>query len=109
MAEMCAAEGLFTAVGALVARASPGHPKRLLTLTFASAAVITATLSLDATVVLLTPVMAAAAAALGTSRPPGGHGCARVRDSAAPAFSGANPTNPLGPSPPPRSLAWVAS
>ncbi|HEY4569326.1 MAG TPA: SLC13 family permease, partial [Kribbella sp.] len=95
MAEMCAAEGLFAAVGSLVARASRGHPKRLLTLTFASAAVITATLSLDATVVLLTPVMAAAAAAVGTSRRPAVHACARLANSASLLFPVSNLTNLL--------------
>ena len=95
MAEMCAAEGLFAAVGSLVARASRGHPKRLLTLTFAAAAVITATLSLDATVVLLTPVMASAAMAVGTSRRPVVHACARLANSASLLFPVSNLTNLL--------------
>jgi arsenical pump membrane protein len=95
MAEMCAAEGLFAAVGSLVARASRGHPKRLLTLAFAYAAVITATLSLDATVVLLTPVMAAAAASVGMSRRPAVHACARLANSASLLFPVSNLTNLL--------------
>ena len=34
VAELCAAEGVFAAVGGLVARASRGDPRRMLTLTF---------------------------------------------------------------------------
>jgi arsenical pump membrane protein len=95
VAEMCAAEGLFAAVGSVVARASRGHPQRLLALTFAAAAVTTATLSLDATVVLLTPVVASAAAAVGTSRRPVVHACARLANSASLLFPVSNLTNLL--------------
>lgn len=95
VAEMCAAEGLFAAVGSVAARASRGHPQRLLALTFAAAAVTTATLSLDATVVLLTPVVASAAAAVGTSRRPVVHACARLANSASLLFPVSNLTNLL--------------
>jgi arsenical pump membrane protein len=95
VAEMCAAEGLFTAVGSMVGRAGRGRPTRLLALTFAAAAVTTATLSLDATVVLLTPVVAAAAAATGTSRRPVVHACARLANSASLLFPVSNLTNLL--------------
>ena len=57
VAELCAVEGVFSAVGALVARAGRGSPRRMLALTFVAAALTTAALSLDATVVLLTPVV----------------------------------------------------
>jgi arsenical pump membrane protein len=56
LAKMCDDEGLFEAAGAAMARASVGS-RRLLRQVFAIAAVITAALSLDATVVLLTPVV----------------------------------------------------
>jgi hypothetical protein len=57
LARLCADEGLFTAAGAAVAWVCGDHPDRLLAGVFAVAAVTTAVLSLDATVVLLTPVV----------------------------------------------------
>jgi arsenical pump membrane protein len=56
LAQMCDEEGLFEAAGAAMARARVGG-RRLLRQVFVIAAVITAALSLDATVVLLTPVV----------------------------------------------------
>jgi arsenical pump membrane protein len=56
LAKMCDDEGLFEAAGAAMARAGGGS-RRLLRQVFVIAAVVTATLSLDATVVLLTPVV----------------------------------------------------
>jgi Na+/H+ antiporter NhaD/arsenite permease-like protein len=68
LAHLCEADGLFRACGAWMARASAGNPRRLLTQVFAIAAVTTAVLSLDATVVLLTPVVFATAARLEAAR-----------------------------------------
>ena len=62
LAQFCDDEGLFRACGAWMARTSAGRPRRLLAQVFAVAAVTTAVLSLDATVVLLTPVVVATAA-----------------------------------------------
>jgi arsenical pump membrane protein len=56
LAKMCDDEGLFEAAGAAMARARFGS-RRLLRQVFVIAATITAVLSLDATVVLLTPVV----------------------------------------------------
>jgi arsenical pump membrane protein len=56
LAKMCDDEGLFEAAGAAMARASSGSAS-LLRQVFAIASIITAVLSLDATVVLLTPVV----------------------------------------------------
>ncbi|HTZ15038.1 MAG TPA: SLC13 family permease [Mycobacterium sp.] len=56
LAKMCDDEGLFEAAGAAMARARFGS-QRLLRQVFVIAATITAVLSLDATVVLLTPVV----------------------------------------------------
>jgi arsenical pump membrane protein len=56
LAKMCDDEGLFEAAGAAMARARFGS-RRLLRQVFVIAAAITAALSLDATVVLLTPVV----------------------------------------------------
>ncbi|MCL8250158.1 SLC13 family permease [Aeromicrobium fastidiosum] len=62
LAQACADEGLFTALGGRVARGARGSSRRLLAYAVATAAIVTATLSLDATVVLLTPVLLAASA-----------------------------------------------
>lgn len=56
LAKMCDHEGLFEAAGAAMARGRFGS-QRLLRQVFVIAAAITAVLSLDATVVLLTPVV----------------------------------------------------
>ena len=56
LAKMCDDEGLFEAAGAAMARGRVGS-RRLLRQVFVIAATITAALSLDATVVLLTPVV----------------------------------------------------
>ncbi|OHV04519.1 SLC13 family permease [Mycobacterium talmoniae] len=59
LAKLCDDEGLFDAAGAAMARADVGPPQHLLRRVFVIAAGITAVLSLDATVVLLTPVVLA--------------------------------------------------
>jgi arsenical pump membrane protein len=92
---LCAAEGVFAAVGALVARAGRGRPRRMLVFTFAAAAATTAVLSLDATVVLLTPVVAAAAAGTSVSPRPLVHACVRLANSASLLLPVSNLTNLL--------------
>ncbi|MGH2914507.1 MAG: SLC13 family permease, partial [Solirubrobacteraceae bacterium] len=62
LADGCRRAGLFDALGELMARGSRGSPRRLLALVFAAAAATTAVLSLDATIVLLTPIVFATAA-----------------------------------------------
>lgn len=57
LAQLCDDEGLFEAAGAVMARADTGPPQHLLRRVFVIAAVLTAVLSLDATVLLLTPVV----------------------------------------------------
>jgi arsenical pump membrane protein len=95
VAEICAAEGVFAAVGSLVARASRRDPRRMLRLTFVAAAATTAVLSLDATVVLLTPVVAAAATSTLTSPRPVVLACARLANSASLLLPVSNLTNLL--------------
>lgn len=90
VAEHCRVEGVFGALGARLARIRTGH--RLLALTFLAAAVVTVVLSLDATVVLLTPVVLAVA--------PGGFragelACVRLANSASLLVPVANLTNLL--------------
>jgi arsenical pump membrane protein len=64
LAELCDDEGVFQAAGELMARRNGGNPRRLLLRVFVTAAATTAILSLDATVVLLTPVVLATARTL---------------------------------------------
>src|SRR4051812_226614 len=55
LAHLAGEHGVFRYAGALTARISGRSPSRLLTAVFAVASLTTAVLSLDATVVLLTP------------------------------------------------------
>ena len=57
LADLCDRYGLFEAAGTWMAVGSRGRPVTLLALVFVVASVVTAVLSLDATVVLLTPVV----------------------------------------------------
>lgn len=59
IAHLCEVDGVFRWLGAVMARRSGGRPVRLLVLVFVVASATTATLSLDATVVLLTPAVIA--------------------------------------------------
>ncbi|HEY0949429.1 SLC13 family permease [Nocardioides sp.] len=95
VADVCARAGLFAAAAARVRAASGGRPARLFTGVFLLAAAITAGLSLDATVVLLTPVVLTAAAAAGTSRRPGAYACLRMANSASLLLPVSNLTNLL--------------
>lgn len=61
LAHLCAAEGLFEAAGHWLSRSSGASGGRLLVLVFVLSVAITSVLSLDATVVLLTPVVLATA------------------------------------------------
>jgi arsenical pump membrane protein len=64
LARLCDDEGLFQAAGVWMGRTSAGRPHRLLAQVFAVAAATTAILSLDATAVLLTPVVLATTRAI---------------------------------------------
>lgn len=59
LGRLCAAEGVFDAAGHWLAGSSARSPRRLLVNVFVLTAVTTCILSLDATVVLLTPVVLA--------------------------------------------------
>ncbi|NED61902.1 arsenic transporter, partial [Streptomyces sp. SID10244] len=52
VADVCARSGVFAWVGTLMSRWSRDSPNRLLRIVFAAAAIVTAILSLDATIVL---------------------------------------------------------
>jgi arsenical pump membrane protein len=95
IADGCRREGLFAAMGAIMARGSRGSPQRLLAFVFAIAAGITAVLSLDATVVLLTPVVFATAARMRTSPKPHVYACSHLANSASLLLPMSNLTNLL--------------
>ncbi|MGE5133396.1 MAG: SLC13 family permease [Gemmatimonadota bacterium] len=94
LAELCDGEGLFRACGDWLS-ARGGRPERLLGQVFLIAAVTTAVLSLDATVVLLTPVVFAATARLGVRPRPHVYACTHLANSASLLLPVANLTNLL--------------
>ena len=78
-----------------MAAGARGSPRRLLALVFAVAATVTAVLSLDATVVLLTPIVFATAARLRTSPRPHVYACSHLANSASLLLPVSNLTNLL--------------
>ncbi|MDX6540231.1 MAG: arsenical pump rane protein [Gaiellales bacterium] len=95
LAEGCRREGLFVAIGSLLASRARGSAHRLLALVFAVAAVVTVVLSLDATVVLLTPIVFVTASQLRTSPRPHVFACAHLANSASLLLPVSNLTNLL--------------
>lgn len=95
LAHLCDDEGLFHAAGTLMARASRGDSRRLLTRVFLIGATTTAVLSLDATVVLLTPVVLATARTLAIPPRPHAYASAHLANSASLLFPVSNLTNLL--------------
>src|ERR1051326_2771275 len=70
LAEVARSEGLFDWLAAPGTSFARGSPPRLFALTYAVGTVVTVFLSNDATAVVLTPAVAAAARAAGAQRPP---------------------------------------
>ncbi|MER6846054.1 SLC13 family permease [Streptomyces platensis] len=95
LAKLCDDEGLFHACGTWMARWSAGRPGRLLGAVFALASAITAVLSLDATVVLLTPVVFATAAHMGARPTPHVYACTHLSNTASTLLPVSNLTNLL--------------
>ena len=95
LAHLADAEGVFTWAGGLLGRRSRGRPVPLLAWVFVVAAVTTAVLSLDATVVLLTPVVVRTARRLGLRAEPGAYACAHLANSASLLLPVSNLTNLL--------------
>jgi arsenical pump membrane protein len=94
LAKMCDEEGLFEAAGAAMARARVGSG-RLLRQVFVIAATITAVLSLDATVVLLTPVILATVRRLRAPVRPHAYASAHLANAASLLLPVSNLTNLL--------------
>ncbi|WP_411293720.1 SLC13 family permease [Streptomyces kunmingensis] len=95
LSQLCADDGLFRAAGDVVARVCHGSPKRMLGGVFAVAAAVTAVLSLDATVVLLTPVVFATATRIGARPRPHLYASAHLANSASLLLPVSNLTNLL--------------
>lgn len=95
LAHLCREEGMFAAAGQLMARHSLGRPTRLLGLVFVIASLTTAVLSLDATVVLLTPVVFATASRLGVRPKPHVYATSHLANSASLLLPVSNLTNLL--------------
>ncbi|WP_285158613.1 SLC13 family permease [Mycobacterium tuberculosis] len=94
LAKLCDDEGLFEAAGAAMARAS-AESHRLLRQVFAVSAAITAALCLDATVVLLTPVVLATVRRLRTPVRPYAYATAHLANAASLLLPVSNLTNLL--------------
>lgn len=109
LAEVARSEGLFDWLAALATSYAAGSPRRLFVLTYAVGTVVTVFLSNDATAVVLTPAVAAAARAAGAERPlPYLLICAFVANAASFVLPISNPANLViyGSRMPPL-LAWL--
>src|SRR4051795_2008174 len=95
LADGCRVAGLFEALGAAIASGARGRRRRLLAMVSAAAAATTAVLSLDATVLLLTPVVFATAARLRISARPHVYACSHLANSASLLLPVSNLTNLL--------------
>ncbi len=92
---LCAEAGVFDYLGSVAARASGGSTTRLLALVVVIAAGVTAVLTLDATVVLLTPVVLTTAARLEIPARPAAYACAHLANSGSLLLPVSNLTNLL--------------
>ncbi|WP_186628301.1 SLC13 family permease [Rhodococcus sp. BP22] len=95
LAHLADALGLFAWVASIMARSAKGSPHRLLLSVFLAAAITTAVLSLDATVVLLTPAVIGAARALRMPARPHSYATAHLSNSASTLLPVSNLTNLL--------------
>ncbi len=98
LADGCRRAGVFDALGGLMAfgsRRRAGGARSLLGMVFLVAAVTTAVLSLDATIVLLTPIVFATAARLPASPRPHVYACSHLANSASLLLPVSNLTNLL--------------
>ncbi len=93
LSEAARQEGLFDAVAAFAVDHARGSPRRLFLLVYASGVVVTAFLSNDATAVVLTPAVYAAARRAGTDPLPHLFACAMVANAASFVLPISNPAN----------------
>ncbi|HET6257867.1 MAG TPA: SLC13 family permease [Pseudonocardia sp.] len=92
---LCAGAGVFAHLATLAGRAAAGRPTRLLALTVALAAVVTAVLTLDATVVLLTPVVLCTARRVDVEARPDLYACLHLANAGSLLLPVSNLTNLL--------------
>lgn len=95
LAHLADAMGVFAWIADQLRRGSRGSPTRLLSLVFVAASATTAILSLDATVVLLTPVVIATAQALRMDARPHSYASAHLSNTASTLLPVSNLTNLL--------------
>ncbi|MGD9988280.1 ArsB/NhaD family transporter [Pseudonocardia sp.] len=95
LGRLAEAEGVFDWLGARLAAGSRGRPVRLLGLVFGAASATTAVLSLDATVVLLTPVVLLTARRLALRARAHAYACGHLSNSASLLLPVSNLTNLL--------------
>jgi arsenical pump membrane protein len=95
LAESCAGDGLFRAAGSRLAEAANGSGQRLFAGVFVLAATTTAVLSLDTTVVLLTPVVLATAEHSGLRPRPHSYATGHLANTASLLLPVSNLTNLL--------------
>ncbi len=94
LAELCRQEGVFATIAGHAARLAGGSASRLFGLVFLVGILVTALLSNDATVVVLTPAVAAIARAAGMEKPaPLLFACAFVANAGSFVLPIANPAN----------------
>jgi arsenical pump membrane protein len=108
LAETARREGLFDAVAAFAVNHAAGSPASLFALVYAAGVVVTVFLSNDATAVVLTPAVFAAARQARTAPLPHLFGCAMVANAASFVLPISNPANlVLYASHPPPLGAWL--
>ncbi|MCR5977620.1 arsenic transporter [Gordonia jinghuaiqii] len=95
IADACARGGVFTWIGSVLAAWSRSSPHRLLRIVFVAAALTTAVLSLDTTIVLLTPVAVATARRIGARVTPVAFSSAHLANTASTLMPVSNLTNLL--------------
>jgi arsenical pump membrane protein len=109
LAEVARREGLFGAVARFAVGHADGSPRRLFALVYAAGVVITVFLSNDATAVVLTPAVFAAARRARTAPLPHLFACAFVANAASFVLPISNPANlVLYASHPPALADWLA-
>ncbi len=109
LAETARREGLFDAVAAFAVNHAAGAPGSLFALVYAAGVVVTVFLSNDATAVVLTPAVFAAARSARTEPLPHLFACAMVANAASFVLPISNPANlVLYASHPPALGAWLA-
>ena len=95
LGHLCAQAGVFDYFGSVAASASRARPRRLLLLVVALAGLVTVVLTLDATVVLLTPVVLAVTGRTKVLARPHVFACARLANSGSLLLPVSNLTNLL--------------